>query len=294
MVAQTACILEVTARKLGNVHRFADYEDATYLDFVLSAAAIRPAMERASEIGVGAAVLEAVRATREVVSTNTNLGLILLLAPIAAIPKDVPTREGLETVLNQLTIDDSRLMFQAIRLANPAGLGTADQQDVKEEPTQPLRHIMALSAERDLVARQYANGYREARHALEVIRSETHQGRGLEDAILSAQLVLLRCNLDTLVTRKLGISHAEDVRERVGTTMDDRGRHGIDALDDWLRADRHARNPGATADVIGAGIAWALRDGLVRLPLPQTAFGRAIAGQPMPRVSDTFWEESGQ
>ena len=86
LCAQLACILEATARKPGNVHRYADFADATYLDFLLSAAAIAPVMEQAPRRRVGETVLRAVRATRRVVATNTNLGTILLLAPLAAVP----------------------------------------------------------------------------------------------------------------------------------------------------------------------------------------------------------------
>jgi triphosphoribosyl-dephospho-CoA synthase len=272
MMAQVACVLEVTARKVGNVHRFADFEDTTYLDFILSAAAIRPAMDRAREIGVGAAVLEAVRATRAVVRTNTNLGLILLMAPIAAIPDGVPTREGLEAVLNELTVEDSRLVYAAIRLARPAGLGEAAAEDVKDEPTRPLREIMGMAAERDLVARQYANGYEEVRWALDLIEGTMRNGWGLEEAIMTAQLGLLQDCTDTLVARKRGETAAAEVRERVTEVLGQKGKQQFSHLDDWLRAERHARNPGAIADVVGGGIAWAIRDRIIGFPLAAGAF----------------------
>jgi triphosphoribosyl-dephospho-CoA synthase len=38
-------------------------------------------------------------------------------------------------------------------------------------------------------------------------------------------------------------------------------------FDEWLRADGHARNPGATADLIAAGLFVALRDGTIQLPI---------------------------
>ncbi|MFL5340930.1 MAG: triphosphoribosyl-dephospho-CoA synthase, partial [Gemmataceae bacterium] len=156
---QFACILEATARKPGNVHRFCDFDDLTYLDFLLSAAVIGPILEQAPVRGVGPVVLDAIRATRRVVSTNTNLGIVLLLAPLAAVPRDRNLRSGVAAVLCRLTIDDSRAVFEAIRLANPGGLGSAPEQDVRAEPTVPLREIMALAADRDLIARQYANGF---------------------------------------------------------------------------------------------------------------------------------------
>ena len=85
-LAEIACLLEVTARKPGNVHRGADFPDLHFVDFLLSAAAIAGPLDRAADEGVGTAVLAAVESTRRVVSTNTNLGMILLLAPLAAVP----------------------------------------------------------------------------------------------------------------------------------------------------------------------------------------------------------------
>ncbi len=59
--ATLACILEAAAPKPGNVHRAADFDDATLNDFLASAVAIGPAMEDASTNGVGRTVLEAIR-----------------------------------------------------------------------------------------------------------------------------------------------------------------------------------------------------------------------------------------
>src|SRR5690349_6173570 len=88
--ATLACLLEVTAPKVGNVHRGADFPDLTFTDFAASAVAIAPAMENARQTGVGRAALDAITATRQVVSTNTNLGMVLLIAPLAAAPRDEP------------------------------------------------------------------------------------------------------------------------------------------------------------------------------------------------------------
>src|SRR5881227_1065980 len=85
--ATLACLLEATAPKVGNVHRGADFEDLAFTDFVVSSVAIGPAMEAAATVGVGRAVLEAVKATQACVPTNTNLGMALLIAPLAAVPR---------------------------------------------------------------------------------------------------------------------------------------------------------------------------------------------------------------
>jgi triphosphoribosyl-dephospho-CoA synthase len=76
LLAQTACVWEATARKPGNVHRFADFEDTTYVDYLLSAAAVAPVLDGAAGRRVGHSVLAAVEARRQVVRSNTNLGIL--------------------------------------------------------------------------------------------------------------------------------------------------------------------------------------------------------------------------
>ena len=82
-----------------------------------------------------------------------------MLAPLAAVSPGAELRSGVAAVLDQLDLEDSRLTYRAIRLANPGGLGRSPDQDVADEPTMPLRQVMALAADRDLVARQYADGF---------------------------------------------------------------------------------------------------------------------------------------
>src|SRR5919199_4199316 len=134
LYAQLACVWEATARTPGNVPRFRDFEDSSYLDFVLSAAAIAPVLTTACQRSVGETVLQCVRATRRVVRSNTNLGIVLLLAPLAAVPDGEDLRAGVERILAGLDVEDARLVYQAIRLARPGGLGRAEGQDVRDEP----------------------------------------------------------------------------------------------------------------------------------------------------------------
>src|SRR5438270_12951106 len=137
LCAQVACIWEATARKPGNVHRFRDFEDATYPDFLLSAAALAPVLAGGRERGVGATVLEGVRATRQVVRSNTNLGMVLLLGPLAAVPGGQDLRTGVARLLDSAGVGGARQVYGAIRLARPGGLGRVGQLEVFEAPTLP-------------------------------------------------------------------------------------------------------------------------------------------------------------
>jgi triphosphoribosyl-dephospho-CoA synthase len=283
-LAQVACLLEATAPKPGNVHRYCDFAGTGYLDFALSALAIGPALDRAATDGVGLAVLAAVRATRALVATNTNLGMVLLLAPLAAVPSDRGLRETIGAVLDATTVDDARCVYEAIRLAQPGGLGRVAEEDVAAEPSRPLRDVMALAADRDSVARQYATGFEDVFGlAAPALARALREGRPLETAVVASHLEVLAARPDTLILRKRGETLAADASRRAADVLAagwpdrDEGRRLCDDLDSWLRADGHARNPGTTADLVTAGLFAALRDGTIQLPL--TSDDWSVAGQ---------------
>jgi triphosphoribosyl-dephospho-CoA synthase len=211
-LAEIACLLEVTARKPGNVHRFADLPGLQLADFLLSATAIVEPLDHAAALGIGRAVYEAIAATRRVVNTNTNLGIVLLLAPLAAVPMNVGLRDGIDEVLCATTVGDARWVYRAIRLAEPGGLGNVSEQDVKDEPTVSLREAMTLAAERDTIARQYANGFREVfDDALAPMLRALAEGWALEPAIISGYLHVLARHPDSLILRKHGLGVAQSI-----------------------------------------------------------------------------------
>jgi triphosphoribosyl-dephospho-CoA synthase len=284
LCAQIACIWEATARKPGNVHRYCDFADSSYTDFLLSAAAIAPVMTAACQRRVGATILDAVRATRRVTGTNTNLGIVLLLAPLAAVPpplsppnlrgdKGGELRSGVERILAGLDVEDSRLAYEAIRLASPGGLGRVAEQDVRQEPTQTLRQVMALAAERDLIARQYTNGFAEVLNdGVPALLSGLQRTGSIEGAIIFAHLHLMAHHPDTLIARKRGWAEAEEAARRARAVLD-AGWTELDRFDTWLREQGHDRNPGATADLLTACLFVLLREDTITLPpqLPWTA-----------------------
>jgi triphosphoribosyl-dephospho-CoA synthase len=268
LCAQLACIWEATARKAGNVHRYRDFDDAGYLDFLVSAAAIAPVLTTACHRPVGETVLECVRATRAVVRTNTNLGIVLLLAPLAAVPPEEPLRPGVARVLDALTVADAVRVYEAIRLASPAGLGRVAEQDVYDAaPTRTLREVMAPAAGRDLIARQYVNGYADVwDDGVPAILTGLRQEQSLEGAILFAQLALLAKHPDTLIRRKCGPAEAEEASRRAAAVLA-AGWDAFAEFDGWLRAEGRRRNPGTTADLLTACLFILLREGTIRLPL---------------------------
>lgn len=268
-----ATIIEATAPKPGNIHRGADFEDASYPDFIVAATLLVPVMDRAVELPLGQTILSSVQATRAGVETNTNLGTILLCAPLCKVPAASPLDDGVRTVLANLTPQDARDVYEAIRQAHPGGLGKVDSADVSDEPPADLVAAMRLAAERDLVARQYSNSFAEVFQAVVPrIRAAVESGLPVSESIVHVHLQLMAEFPDSLIARRLGTEAALESAARAGRVLEagppgsaDYER-GLGDLDFWLRADGHRRNPGTTADLIAAGLLVCLREGIIKPP----------------------------
>lgn len=266
--ATIACLLEVTAPKPGNVHRGADFEDVAFLDFAVSAVAIGPVFARANELSVGELALQGVQATRSVVKTNTNLGLLLLMAPLAKIAPGETLQTGAAHVLAALSEQDAADVYAAIALANPGGLGKVDQHDVAAAPPSSLLDAMQLAADRDLIAKQYVTQFADL-EALVVrpLLDGIAQGWGLTDAIVRTHVHLMAERPDSLIARKCGAAVSQKAAHiaakvlEAGAPESEDYQEALADLDFWLRSDGHRRNPGTTADMIGAGLFWLLRTG---------------------------------
>jgi triphosphoribosyl-dephospho-CoA synthase len=264
-LASMACLLEVSAPKPGNVHRGADFDDMTFDDFLLSSIMVGPALGAASAVGVGQSVLSAIEARCSVTAANTNLGLVLLIAPLAAVPADLPLRQGIGQVLSQLTSEDCRLVYQAIRLASPGGLGEQDDMDVHETPPDDLLAAMAAASDRDLIARQYSNQFEDLLASfVPWLVEEANSADSLSQAIVRFHVRIMAAHPDSLIQRKCGLATAEQsaaLAAGVLNAADTATYHEkLAELDFWLRADHNRRNPGTTADMVGASLFAALRD----------------------------------
>lgn len=270
----TACLLECTARKAGNVHPGASFPDLTYADLVRSAEVAAPLLAEAAHRGVGRTILDAVTATRHAVGTNSNLGIVLLLAPLAAVGKEHSLAEGIADVLKALSREDAELTYEAIRLASPGGLGSVPEGDVSASPSGTLRDMMQLAAHRDSIAREYATGFE-----LVLRRGLSWLQQQAGDFAENRELTVIRLHLqflaecpDTLIARKCGPDVARDASRRAAEILaanwpeTTRGRTLFTAFDDWLRADGHRRNPGTTADLTAATLFAGLREAIIPVP----------------------------
>jgi triphosphoribosyl-dephospho-CoA synthase len=212
-----ACTLDVAVMKPGNVSLQSPGHGMTAAQFLASAAAAAPAV-CATGAPIGRRILDAVQASRAAAACNTNLGILLLCAPIAAaleagVPTEAALRQELQRRLRALTVADAQAAFRAIALANPGGLGASDEHDVHREPTVNLRVAMELASERDLIARQYANGYADLFDTgLAAWRAAlTSKGHALQHAMQRVYLAFLARFPDSHIVRKHGLPAARTV-----------------------------------------------------------------------------------
>ncbi len=269
---EAACVLEATARKPGNVHPNHSFADTNYADFIQSARCIATLFDRTPLPGAGQLVLDAVTATRQTVGKNTNLGMILILVPLAL--THTPEQNSVEEILRGLTIKDAQDVYQAIRLASPGGLGHVNQQDVGQSPSVTLLQAMRLAADRDLIAKQYVTAYQDI-HAflLPVFEHALAAEHPLEQAIVLTYLRGLATLGDTLILRKCGPEVMNETMKRAEQVLSTGWPLSPDSVsvffefDAWLRADGHRRNPGTMADLIAGVLFLALRNGSITLPL---------------------------
>jgi triphosphoribosyl-dephospho-CoA synthase len=264
--AQLACLLEASAPKPGNVSPGRHFHDTRYEDFLASAAAIGPAFAHAGDATLGATILESIRATARWTRSNTNLGIVLLLAPLAhaahgACRTRSTIREELARVLRSAGVRDAADVYEAIRIAHPAGLGRVEDGDVASAPSIALRDAMALAAERDEIAREYTTDFALTfGTGAPALARARRDGLPWDDAVVECYLALLAATPDTHIARKLGGAEAVHVSESARAVLAEggirtaAGRDSIALFDRQLRDERNSRNPGTTADLTAAAI----------------------------------------
>jgi triphosphoribosyl-dephospho-CoA synthase len=252
-----ACLAELDAPKPGNVHRFAPGHRMEVADFVRSAeASAAPIAARGARVGIR--VRAAVEATLSAVGQNTNLGIILLCAPLAAAAEvpDMAWREALASVLDGLDRSDAQDVFAAIGAANPGGLGRAARHDVNAPAAVTLREAMAEAADRDRIARQYVTVFEDiVALGLPALAAARRRYGDPRWSTLAVYLAFLAGIPDTHVTRKFDMGVAESVRrEAVGWRDALASARDPDAIAERLlnwdaTLKSRAINPGTSADL---------------------------------------------
>jgi triphosphoribosyl-dephospho-CoA synthase len=252
-----SCRDEILALKPGNVHVFAAGHGMTAEHFLVSAAAAAPPLTEPGA-SVGKRIVGAVAASFEAVGMNTNLGIVLLCAPLAlAAERGMPDlRAALASVLAGLDRADAQAAFQAIALAAPGGLGEAEKHDVREPASVSLREAMAEAAPRDRIALQYISNFEDIFvTGFEAFAKAKERGLDAAWGAVAIYLSFLAKFPDTHIVRKFGRESAESVRKEAlqilahfeGSARPEESVADLMAFDTRLKAQN--RNPGTSADL---------------------------------------------
>lgn len=262
---QTASVWEATTRKLGNVHRTADFTDMSYLDFVTSAGTLALSMSKPDPC-LGAYIFDAVHSCSSQQSNNINLGITLLFGPIIQSHVYDNSFDTLHERLSASTVADAEQVYAAIRLANPGNMGQSESQDLSTTPTVSLYETMLIAADYDLIASQYTNGFSEIlnfgmSHLSQFIDTKL----SLEESVIRLQLAFMSSYPDSLIARKFGLPVAIELQQRVAhinssnPLQSELSRSQLIALDGEMRQRR--LNPGTIADLVAATLLVALLQG---------------------------------
>jgi triphosphoribosyl-dephospho-CoA synthase len=279
--ATAACMLETLAPKPGNVHPAADFDDLSHAELIAAGIAIGPPLDAAAGRPLGRAVLEAVEASRRCTRSNANLGIVLAIAPLAALP-DGPagahpvTAAAVAAVLARLGPEDAADVWRAIAIANPGGMGASDRWDLAGPPPTDLLEAMRLSAAHDQIGRLWSHGYGDLLDGLVrdlaaevdgLVAAGTTGSQPLLDAIVRGFLRQLARTPDSLIARRHGPAIAADVSAGAAAVLARAHTAAWDAaladFDRRLRSPRRV-NPGTTADLVAAALYILLRDGRLR------------------------------
>ncbi len=256
---QQACLLELKAIKPGNVGYHADGHGMKVEQFEISAAESALGLFEAN-LSVGERIYNAVNKTHHAVGDNTNLGIVLLCAPIAAAlefgndPKQLRSR--LEKILEQLTLADAEFAYRAIRLMMPGGMGEVEEQDITSQPTVTLLEAMQIAADKDRIAYQYACKYDDIfAHNLPIYwryLEKWHSAQWAATAVYLSQWLRVP---DSLIIRKKGLLKAREISDMIaplaGSVL--ASEDPTDYVSELLSLDNDLKragiNPGTTADI---------------------------------------------
>ncbi len=259
-----ACEIDIKAFKPGNVSVYNAGHEMTVADFILSAE-VSAAPLTNPQFTLGEKIYYAVKATRAAVACNTNLGILLLCAPLCeAIYRQQAgeaLHDALKKVLQNTTVADAEWVFKAIVLAAPGGLGESKHQDVNEKPELSLTQAMAIASEKDRIALQYVTNYKDI-FGFSILCYNRNSVR-FDNQVWAAVTVytgLLSRYPDSHIERKYGDKYSGWVLKQISTVDDallntSQPEQLVPMMHEVDRAFKERGiNPGTTADLTVATV----------------------------------------
>ncbi|GBC75085.1 2-(5''-triphosphoribosyl)-3'-dephosphocoenzyme-A synthase [archaeon HR06] len=234
LAGELACLLEVSATpKPGNVHRFSNFIDLTYEDFLFSSVALGKALRRINYgEKFGEALLKSVRILKSLCKAgNTHFGTLVLFIPITLVSFSLlknfgklekkEIRKGLKDFVKNTDVEDSVNFFLAILEAKVGGLGKLKDKsmpDLSEKDWKDkilsrkldLYSIMSYSSKYDLVAKEFYTGFSISFNlGLKSLNKYFNEYKDINLAIVHSFLEILSKYPDTFIARKLAVRKYE-------------------------------------------------------------------------------------
>jgi len=297
---ELAILLEASAHKPGNVSVVTNFEKTRYEHFLASAVAASSSFESAAERGIAVSedridpsdvgVGQFIKSCVADINAwqhggNTLLGTVILLSPMAVAAGMTTSRERFDTfalrrnlklVVESTTPEDAVHVYEAIRIANPSGLGKAPDLDIND-PTATERiidqkislyEVFKIAEKYDTICSEWTKNYPvtfDLAYPSLINRLRNSPDPSL--AIVQTFLQVLAEVPDTFIARKTSIEKARQIslkaREvtELGGVETSSGRKSLDKLDRELKKSSNLLNPGTTADIIGAALALCILAG---------------------------------
>ncbi|MDO5823976.1 triphosphoribosyl-dephospho-CoA synthase [Methanobrevibacter sp.] len=274
-MAQIASALEVSGYpKPGNVHRTRDYEDMVFEDFIISGIVIGDAVREAcSEVDIenpllGKYILQAVAETDKWINNNTNLGIVMMITPIAAAAAISSSfdeiRENVKLLMANTSVDDACDLYDAINIADAGGMGNQDEYDVASddaknelrENKQTMYDVLKISAPWDMLAREMTSDMPAVFEIGYPAYHKLAQEKSKNDSCILTFLTILSQVPDTLISRKYGADEAIKIsmmtRDLLNLKDEPDFKDKLKEFDEFLFKNKY--NPGTTADLTAASI----------------------------------------
>lgn len=274
-MAQIASALEVSGYpKPGNVHRTRDYEDMVFEDFIISGIVIGDAVREAcSEVDIenpllGKYILQAVAETDKWINNNTNLGIVMMITPIAAAAAISSSfdeiRDNVKLLMANTSVDDACDLYDAINIADAGGMGNQDEYDVASgdaknelrENKQTMYDVLKISAPWDMLAREMTSDMPAVFEIGYPAYYKLAQEKSKNDSCILTFLTILSQVPDTLISRKYGSDEAIKIsmmtRDLLNLKDEPDFKDKLKEFDEFLFKNKY--NPGTTADLTAASI----------------------------------------
>ena len=251
-----ACSLDVRVLKPGNVSFQSPGHKMQAIQFINSLKVVTPIIFDPDKT-LGQKIEHSIEASFESAQCNTNLGIVLLCAPIIEalllIAKDFSKHEiHIEYIFNHLekyvvkilentTVDDTRAVFRAIKNANPGGLGTSKIADVRTEPKISLLNAMRAGVHKDFIAKQYVVYFKDilnqelmcyVKHnniELRKIIEQVDCMKNLEKFVQKIYFYWLVEHQDTHIARKFGTDLANKIKNEARSLLLDENSLQVDS-----------------------------------------------------------------